>query len=331
MGVAFSHDILAEFNITFRSRLESRSHIGIRPNFWLGRKKLACFLGSPTLGLVLHIFQHPGIMLFRLTRRLQSDIAFCIQYAKCHPGKVVMAASAHLRTAKGYTSKASARRRLVNLGAEHANLDQKAYQILKTMIIERQLLPGEKIAQEKLAEDLGISRTPLVNALKFLEKEKLVQCIPRRGFFVRLFSKHEMISIFELREVLEGLAARRAAQNISEKEIKELRGHFRQFAGVREKSDNKTYAREDRRFHEFLLNIGAKEFLKSILETYNIMSFSYQTVSAEGLVRPPYETIHEHLAIIDAIGKRDAESAERLMRQHLSNSAAVLRRSVGKG
>ena len=94
------------------------------------------------------------------------------------------------------------------------------------MIMERQLLPGEKIPQEKLAEDLGISRTPLVNALKFLEKEKLVQSIPRRGFFMRTFTKKEMISIFELREVLEGLAARKAAQKITDKEIAQLGDFF---------------------------------------------------------------------------------------------------------
>lgn len=236
-----------------------------------------------------------------------------------------MARSAHLRSANDYSSRASARRRVVNLGAEHENLDQKAYQILKSMIIERQLLPGDKIPQEKLAEDLGISRTPLINALKFLEHEKLVQSIPRRGFFVRLFDKTEMISIFELRELLEGLSARRACQNITDREIDQLKGFFRQFAGIKEITDIKAYAREDRRFHNLLTSIGAKEFLKSILETYNIISFSYQTVLSEGLVRSPNETIHEHLAIIKAISNRDADSAERLMRLHLSNSAAVLR------
>lgn len=239
-----------------------------------------------------------------------------------------MARSAHLPSAKDYSSRAFGRRRLVNLGAEHENLDQKAYQILKSMIIERQLLPGEKIPQEKLAEDLGISRTPLINALKFLEHEKLVQSIPRRGFFVRLFEKTEMISIFELRELLEGLVARRACQSITDREIDQLKGFFRQFAVVKDITDIKAYAREDRRFHNFLTSIGAKEFLKSILETYNIISFSYQTVLSEGLVRSPNETIHEHLAIIKAISNRDADSAERLMRRHLSNSAAVLRQSL---
>jgi DNA-binding transcriptional MocR family regulator len=62
---------------------------------------------------------------------------------------------------------------MINLGAEHENLDQKAYSILKDLIIERKLLPGQKIPQEKLARDLGISRTPLISALKFLEQEKL--------------------------------------------------------------------------------------------------------------------------------------------------------------
>ena len=67
---------------------------------------------------------------------------------------------------------------MINLGAEHENLDQKAYSILKDLIIERKLLPGQKIPQEKLARDLGISRTPLVSALKFFEQEKLVESVP---------------------------------------------------------------------------------------------------------------------------------------------------------
>jgi len=239
-----------------------------------------------------------------------------------------MARSAQMRSANNHSPRASAKRRVVNLGAEHENLDQKAYQILKTMIMDRQLLPGEKIPQEKLAEDLGISRTPLINALKFLEKEKLVQSIPRRGFFMRTFTQKEMISIFELREVLEGLAARKAAQKITDNQIVQLGKFFKQFAGDKDIDDIRAYAREDRRFHKFLLDIGAKEFLKSILETYNVISYSYQVVSPEGLVRHPRETIREHRAMIDAIAGRDAEAAENLMRRHFQRSRAVLQESL---
>ena len=239
-----------------------------------------------------------------------------------------MAGYAYARTVKGLANRAFSKRRVVNLGAEHENLDQKAYQILKSMIMDRQLLPGEKIPQEKLAEELGISRTPLVNALKFLEKEKLVQSIPRRGFFMRTFTKKEVISIFELREVLEGLAARRAAQNITDNQIVQLGKFFNQFIGDKDIDDIRAYAREDRRFHNFLLDIGAKEFLKSILDTYNIISYSYQVVSPEGLVRHPRETIREHRAMIEAIAKRDAEAAENLMRRHFQRSRAVLQESL---
>jgi DNA-binding GntR family transcriptional regulator len=216
------------------------------------------------------------------------------------------------------------------LGSTHKNLDAKVYDRLKAMILERKLLPGEKIPQEKLAQDLGISRTPLVNALKFLEKEKLVQSIPRRGFFVRLFTKQEMISIFELREVLEGLAARRAALNISDKEIEQLRGFFQSFRGLSDIKDIKAYAKEDRRFHNFLLDIGAKEFLKSILETYNIIIYSYQVISSEGLVQSPNESIQDHLGVIDAVSRRDEEAAEILMRNHLRKSIVILRQTLAE-
>lgn len=218
-----------------------------------------------------------------------------------------------------------------NLGAEHANLDQKVHQILKNMIIDRQLLPGQKIPQEKIARELGVSRTPLIAALKYLEQEKLVESKPRRGFYVRLFSKAEMVNIFELREVLEGLTARRAAQKVNDAEIERLKQFFVQFDLEQPISDYKAYSREDRRFHTYVTQIGAKEFLKSILETTNIISFSYQLVSSEGLVRSPDETIREHLAVIEAIGQRDPEAAESLMRRHFRKTITALTKELSAG
>ena len=220
---------------------------------------------------------------------------------------------------------------MVNLGAEHANLDQKVYMIIKDMINERKLLPGEKIPQEKLAQDLGISRTPLVSALKYLEQEKLVEAIPRWGFFVRHFKKEEMVSIFELREVLEGLAARRTAKVITDSQIKKLQVFFRKFDKSADLTDFKKYAVEDRKFHAFVMEVGAQEFLKSILQTTNIISFSYQLINSEGLVRPPNETIHEHVAVIEAICQRDSHAAEELMRQHFKKTVARLKEDIENG
>lgn len=217
-----------------------------------------------------------------------------------------------------------------NLGAEYENLDQKAYLIIKEMITNRKLLPGEKIPQENLAQELGISRTPLVSALKYLEKEKLVEAKPRKGFFVRLFTVQEMVNIFELREVLEGLAARRAASCITDKQVNKLNRFFKQYSSPIDQSQYKSYAREDRQFHSYVTEIGSKEFLKSILQSYNIISFSYQVISTEGLVRPPDETIHEHRAMIEAICGRSFDDAETLMRQHFKRTIGFLKNEIGK-
>lgn len=216
-----------------------------------------------------------------------------------------------------------------NLGTTHENLDHKAYLIIKAMIDDRRLAPGDKISQERLAGELGISRTPLISALKVLEKEKLVEAIPRRGFFVRAFDRQEMISIFELREVLEGLTARHAAAAVTDSQVGQLRKFFSKFSGGEPITDYREYRQEDRRFHNFVTRIAAQEFLESVLSSYNIISFSYQLITSEGLVRSPDETLGEHLTIIDAICHRDPEAAESMMRLHFKRSIAHLTKMAG--
>ena len=215
-----------------------------------------------------------------------------------------------------------------NLGTNYENLDQKVYQVVKKLIEDRKMLPGEKIPQEKLAKELGISRTPLISALKFLEHEKLVEAKPRRGFFVRLFSIEEMISIFEIREVLEGLSARRAAKYLTEKDAAALRDIFKEFQGVDHIDDLQAYSKADKHFHTFIAEIGSKEFLTTILQTLNIISLAYQNVATEGLIREPNKTITDHLKIVDAICSHDEEKAEEAMRTHLRKTIVQLKDNV---
>jgi DNA-binding GntR family transcriptional regulator len=212
------------------------------------------------------------------------------------------------------------------LGANHENLDHKIYKEMRSMIFGQQLKPGEKIHQEKLAEALGVSRTPVVSALKKLEQERLITAVPRRGFYVRRFSKEEMIRIFELREVLEGLAARRASQRVTQNQIQKLHGFFKGFKISNSAKDIEKYAEEDRRFHHFLIEIAGDELLSGILETYSIVTFSYLVGFIGGLVRPPGETLQEHLAIIEALVRKDPEKAEQAARLHLRRSWEKLSR-----
>jgi DNA-binding GntR family transcriptional regulator len=214
------------------------------------------------------------------------------------------------------------------LGVEHENLDHKVYRQVKSMILEQKLMPGTKIYQEKLARDLGISRTPLVNALKKLEQQHLITAIPRKGFLVRHFSKQEMIRIFELREILEGLAARRASLCISDDQIHQLRSFFKGLKITNHARSWEKYAEEDRRFHDFLIEIGGDDVLSGILETYSIVASSYLGGFRGGLVRSPQETLPEHLAMIEAIVGKDPEKAEQAARFHLRRSREKLEKDV---
>jgi len=217
---------------------------------------------------------------------------------------------------------------MATIGDEYENLDQKVYQAIKEMIEDRTLLPGHKIPQEKLAREMGISRTPLISALKFLEHEKLVEVKPRRGFFVRLFTIREMIGIFEIREVLEGLAARRAAEYITDAECETLRGIFKVFEGVGEITDILAYSKADRKFHTMITHLASREFLTTMLQTFNIISLTYQNIPREGLIRDPNNTLEDHIQIIDAICSRNPELAETLMRSHFQKAIDQLKKKI---
>ncbi len=214
------------------------------------------------------------------------------------------------------------------LGSRHENLDFKVYGKLKSMIVDRRLEPGDKILQEKLARELGVSRTPLMCALKKLEQEKLVRAVPRRGFYVRLFTREEVLEAFELREVLEGLAARRAAESISPAEAETLRGFFRDADFSDGAEGIRRYADEDRRFHRYLIELGGFGLLRDILENYNIITVSGCADDMEGLVRHPRETLPEHEALIEAIASGRPEQAEKVARRHFHRSRQQLLRDL---
>jgi DNA-binding GntR family transcriptional regulator len=163
-----------------------------------------------------------------------------------------------------------------------------------------------------------------VNALKKLEQERLITSIPRKGFYIRDFSKEEMVNIFELREVLEGLAARRASLRISDSQIKKLNDLFTGLKTSEASGSVEKYAKADRRFHHFLIKLGGDDLLFNILETYSVITFSYLVKFRGGLVRPPKETLPEHLAIIEAIINKDPEMAEQAARTHFKRSREKL-------
>lgn len=213
---------------------------------------------------------------------------------------------------------------LPSLRIEHENLDDKIYARLKALIAERRMLPGERILQDRLAREMGVSRTPLVNALKRLAQERLVEWVSRRGIYVKRFTKREMARLFEVREVLEGLAARLAAPRIDRDEVDHLEEMFHGLDVTPTPAAVRKYVERDRYFHWRLVEIAGNEQLAHAMDSVNMMFFAYQ----DGLVRPAAETVQEHWTILEALRRKDPAASEAAMRLHIRRSVEQLEKEA---
>lgn len=205
-------------------------------------------------------------------------------------------------------------------------LGKKAYEKVKSLIISKQLVPGQKIVQEKLAEQLGISRTPLRAGLQMLEAESLVESIPRRGVVVKEFSDMEILEIYDCRIALESMAVSLFAQKASQKEIDNLSKLFKPFLDSVEINQDK-YQKADSLFHDTLIKCCGNSFLYNIFQKSNLLF----CINLIGLLRPPQETLQEHLDIITAIKNKEVEKAGELIKDHLNATKKLILKNIEDG
>jgi DNA-binding GntR family transcriptional regulator len=219
----------------------------------------------------------------------------------------------------------------MNLGIrksiESPNLRQRVYEILKRAIIFQEIGPGQKIDEEGVAKQLGVSRTPIRESLCRLENEGIVKIIPRRGAFVVRHSKESIIEILLVREVLEGFAARLAVGHIDERAIEEMSSLFRDFSEANIRDRSKDYAQADLKFHTLIVKKSQNSWLMSIMNILNnhIQMLRLRTVALEG--RPEHSLL-EHRKIIEALEKRNPSLAESLMRRHIQNVRKSVLRNI---
>ena len=201
---------------------------------------------------------------------------------------------------------------------ESPNLRDRVYEILKKSIIFQEISPGEKIDEEAIAKQLGVSRTPIRETLCRLENEGMVKIIPRRGAFVVQHSREKITEILMVREVLEGFAARLAVDYVNEKTIERMRSLFNGFSELNIRDHLPDYAQADLEFHNLIIKTSRNNLLISLMDTLNnhIQMFRFQTFSLDG--RPEHSMV-EHAHIIEALEKKDPSSAESLMREHIRN------------
>ena len=202
---------------------------------------------------------------------------------------------------------------------QHINLRDQVYDILKRRIIFREIESGKKINEEELAQALGVSRTPIRETLVRLEHEGIVKIIPRRGAFVVSQSIEKVIDLLQVREVLEGLVARLATENMDPERLDRLKQCLKKVSSTEDPADKLLkYTPADVEFHALLLQACDNELLKNMMESVNahLQMVRLRTVTLPGRAE---QTVREHYEIVAAMEKQDADLAERLMRKHVAS------------
>lgn len=194
---------------------------------------------------------------------------------------------------------------------------------LRQAIQDGVLQPGERLMEIQLAEELGVSRTPIREAIRKLELEGFVVMIPRRGTYVANISLKDISQVFEIRSALEELAAGLAAERITEDEIEYLERMMVEIGTYIEVGDMEKIVEADVNFHEVLYkasrNLRLVEIINNLRE--QILRFRSVSMNQPGRLACTWE---EHRQLVEAMAEHNAAQARRIARLHMENSEQAL-------
>ena len=203
---------------------------------------------------------------------------------------------------------------------EYLPLRDVVFQTLRQAILRGELKPGERLMEIQLANKLGVSRTPIREAIRKLELEGLVLMVPRKGAEVAEITEKSLNDVIEVRGALEELAVDLACQRITEEKMEELKCAAKEFEKALHTGDLTAYAEADVKFHDIIYMATENQKLVQLL--YNLREQMYR-YRVEYLKQ---EEVHqtlltEHQYIIECIEKRDSQSAKAAILTHVENQA----------
>jgi DNA-binding GntR family transcriptional regulator len=198
---------------------------------------------------------------------------------------------------------------------------EAVYQALRHGIVHGSLAPGERLRSDALASEMQVSRTPVREALRKLEAEGLVAHSGSR-LTVRAFSERDLTELFYVREALEGMAARLAAENAAPSEIAQIRELVEDMEAVHRRGDVTALRRLTAEFHTLVARAAHNDRLLQILQSLldHVRQLQSSTLHGEGR---PAAALAEHRGLLQAIEARDADRAERLAREHRRETLAL--------
>lgn len=201
-------------------------------------------------------------------------------------------------------------------------LSERVFESLQEAIVLGELLPGQKIRESDLAKRYNTSRGPLRDALRRLESRRLVTNTPNAGARVVELSPQQLIELYQVREALEGMTCRLAANKMLDSEIQDLSDLLDKHEQEIQRKDGAEYFKQegDLDFHFRIAHGSKNELLRIALceDHYQLMRlYRYKFANRKGR---PNKALSEHRMILEAIKERDGELAEILMRRHIRNA-----------
>ncbi|MER5478537.1 GntR family transcriptional regulator [Streptomyces sp. NPDC002734] len=201
---------------------------------------------------------------------------------------------------------------------------QHALKLLRDAITQGEMAPAQRLVENELAEQFGVTRASIRAALIDLAAEGLVERIRNRGSRVRVVSVEEAVAITECRMVLEGLCAAKAAVEATEEQLDRLRRLGAAMSEAVAAGESMTYSQLNRELHALLREYSGQSVADELLQRLNAQLVRHRFQLA---LRPgrPQRSLPEHLAIIDAVTARDPKAADQAVRVHLTSVIAALR------
>jgi DNA-binding GntR family transcriptional regulator len=198
-------------------------------------------------------------------------------------------------------------------------LRELVFESLREAIITGKLSPGERLMEIQMAEEMGVSRTPVREAIRKLELEGLVVMLPRKGAYVAGLSLKDIADVFEIRGALEGLAAELAAERITVEELEDLERYLVKISEETETGDLTKVVETDTDFHSLIYSASRNQRLSQIINNLReqIQRFRKTSLSYPGRMKIAVE---EHRKIVEAISARDGELARKLAHEHIENA-----------
>jgi DNA-binding GntR family transcriptional regulator len=214
-------------------------------------------------------------------------------------------------------------------GLKHRkSLGQMVYDNLRQAIVRGDILPGTRLVESRIAGAQGISRTPVREAIHKLERERFIARLPHGGFSVLGLDRQDIVETFGIRSVLEGYAARLAAINYEADELDSLEAAIDEFEHLLEKKQLKRLPEVNTRFHDLLYALSRSPRLVGMIAALQDQIFRFRQIILRD-ERQARISNEDHRLILDRIRRRDADGAERLVREHIVRGQGMVLKIFG--